>query len=299
MTSLRLRFARTQVNRTLHSLDTSLVSECCFVYTRKISTCVPLFFNHLQEITMVHDALKNRTESETIMSAKRGRESKDWHRTRNLLGVWPDRVLDCRVKVRQNAEVSGILLASWTGMQKSKLPDSRWGSCVVGFINNDSFHLGGIKLVQPIILKQRLVCSDCSVWYNPNVRQSSARMKIIISQICIAGCLMLASLLNLDVPLRKQLLRLSCRLQRKFNAIDYHQSAPCSRLFLWRRNARKKRDENRCLACTCGQRYANSRRPFLECIEAGIKTCLLVWSKRNTVSRLPYWMVVIWQSCSV
>lgn len=67
----------------------------------------PLFFDHVQEITVVHYPFKYRPKRESVMPAKRRGKPKNWNRFLNRMRVcMVFRTLNFRMKERQYAAVS-------------------------------------------------------------------------------------------------------------------------------------------------------------------------------------------------
>ena len=78
---------------------------------------IPLLFDHIQKVPVVHDPVKNRTQREPIVPAERSGETNDRHAVLGgsnqrfysfVFNAFDSmRTLDARVEVRKNVAIGG------------------------------------------------------------------------------------------------------------------------------------------------------------------------------------------------
>jgi hypothetical protein len=166
---------------------------------------------------MIHDSFKNRAKGESIMPAEGCRKSKNWNsilRGPNMgIVLWAP---NFRMKEGQDAAVSKAMEVDLSPAQRQKYPDVRWSGSVMGLVDYNSLQTLWRKFEQAPWLQQGLIRCDGPFWA---LNGRIARGGLANSQISIARCPMLATLLYFYCPVWPQVLCLRCSLLRQFYAV--------------------------------------------------------------------------------
>jgi len=215
---------------------------------------LPLLFDHVQKVSVVHNPVKNRTKCEAIVPTERGGETDDRYavlgrrggrRIQNIIfrAFYGMRTLDSRVEVRKNMAIGGC-------------------SGVVCLIDDDNLQPCRIKFLQSRSPEQCLVCRDGAgnaLYQYRGLDKSKCHAHVSEPRGSVTR-----PLFDFYCPVGEEFPCLIRRLSSEFNAVDDDQGASCLGVSGQRLQPFQKRHEDDGFSSSGRERDPDLRGTVLE-----------------------------------